>query len=57
MELNREVIASGAVSPLTPKDRIVPIPGRPDKLTLNVSFSSSGDTVEQIQVRRTPAVH
>jgi hypothetical protein len=57
MELNREVIASGAVSPLTPKDRIVPIPGRPDKLTLNVSYSSSRDTVEQIQVRRTPAVH
>jgi len=56
LELNREMIASGAVAPVTPKDRIVPIPGRPDKLTLQVSFSSSSDVVERIDVRRTPTV-
>jgi hypothetical protein len=56
LELNGEPMASGDVAPLAPGDRLVPIPGRPDKLTLQFGFSTSIGTVDRIDVRRTPAV-
>lgn len=56
MEINGEPLAPGDVLPVAPGDRIVPIPGRPDKLTLQVSFIDSFDSIDRIEVSRTPAV-
>lgn len=56
LQLNSENLSAGEVAVIEPGDRIVPIPGRPDKLTLQVSFASSIGTVERILLSRTPAV-
>lgn len=56
MQANNEDLASGQVYPVGPGDRIIPIPGRGDKLTLRVSFTNATGTVERIDVSRTPAV-
>lgn len=56
MDLNGAPMSPGAVAVLVPGDRLVPIPGRPDKLTLQVGFASSIGTVDRIDITRTPAV-
>lgn len=56
MDVNGTPLTSGAVAVLMPGDRLSPIPGRPDKLTLQVSFSSSIGSVERIDIARTPAM-
>jgi hypothetical protein len=56
MQVNASALAAGDVLPLGPGDRIVPIPGRPDKLTLQVAFVDSIDSVDRINVARTPVV-
>ena len=56
MELNGRTLASGDVAPLAPGDRLVPIPGRADKLLLQVKFSESMGSVDRIDLVRTPAM-
>ncbi|MCC7043336.1 MAG: hypothetical protein IT183_05715 [Acidobacteria bacterium] len=56
MQVNGSQLDSGDVLPLVTGDRIVPIPGRPDKLALQVSFAHAIDTVERVDIARTPAV-
>jgi hypothetical protein len=56
MELSGVPLASGAISPLKPGERLVPIPGRPDKLTLQVAFTSSIGSVDRITISRTPGM-
>jgi hypothetical protein len=56
MELSGAELASGVVSPIKPGERLVPIPGRPDKVALQVAFSSSHGTVDRVTVSRTPGV-
>jgi hypothetical protein len=56
MQVNGSQLEAGDVLPLVNGDRIVPIPGRPDKLTLQVSFAQAIDTVERVDITRTPAV-
>ncbi len=56
MQVNSDDLTSGQVFPVMPGDRIVPIPGRGDKLTLRVAFASAIGVVERIDVSRTPAV-
>jgi hypothetical protein len=34
----------------------VPIPGRPDKLALQINFSASIGSVDRIHISRTPAM-
>lgn len=55
MEVNGATLSAGDLMPLVPGDRIVPIPGRPDKLTLQVAFVDAIDAVERITVSRSPA--
>ncbi len=55
MQVNAEDLSPGQVFPIVPSDRIVPIPGRSDKLTLRVAFTSAHGEVERIEVSRTPA--
>ncbi len=55
MQVNAAPLGAGDVLPLVTGDRIVPIPGRPDKLTLQVSFAHAIDTVERVDIGRTPA--
>lgn len=56
LELNGKTLESGEVVVLAPGDRLVPIPGRPDKLVLEFDFSSSFGWVDRVEVSRTPAV-
>ncbi len=56
MELSGMLVASGAVAEVRPGERLVPIPGRPDKLALQVSFASSIGSVDRITVARSPVV-
>jgi hypothetical protein len=56
LELNRTLLASGQVEPLAPGDRLLPIPGHPEKLMLQLSFSASIGTVDRIDISRTPAM-
>lgn len=56
MELSGAELASGVVSPIKPGERLVPIPGRPDKVTLQVNFTSSHGSVDRITVSRTPGM-
>jgi hypothetical protein len=56
MELSGAELASGVVSPIKPGERLVPIPGRADKVALQVAFSSSHGSVDRITVSRTPGV-
>lgn len=55
LELNGHAVASGQVEALAPGDRLVPIPGRADKLVLQFAFSGSIGTVERIEITRGPA--
>lgn len=56
LELNGKTLESGEVAVLAPGDRLVPIPGRPDKLVLEFDFSSSFGWVDRVDVSRTPVV-
>jgi hypothetical protein len=56
MELNDKPLASGEVAWVTPTDRLVPIPGHPEKLTLKLHFAASFGSVDRIEIRRTPAM-
>jgi hypothetical protein len=56
MEVGTTPLASGAVVPLKSGDRLVPIPGRPEKLTLQVSFTSSIGSVDRVTISRTPGM-
>lgn len=55
LQVNGHDVASGAVVPLAPGDRIVPIPGRPDKLSVRVAFKSTTGVVERVEISRSPA--
>lgn len=54
LQVNAQDLVAGQVLPLTSGDRIVPIPGRPDKLCLHVELRSSIGMVDAVHVRRTP---
>jgi hypothetical protein len=54
LELNGKTLESGEIAVLAPGDRLVPIPGRPDKLVLEFDFSSSFGWVDRVEVSRTP---
>ena len=54
IEVNNELVPSGTVAELRPGDRLVPIPGRPEKLALQVAFAKSRNSVERINLTRTP---
>ncbi len=56
LELNGKPLESGHVEPLADGDRLAPIPGRPDKLALEVRFSASVGSVDRIDICRTPAM-
>jgi hypothetical protein len=56
MQVNDKNLTSGQLVPLAPGDRIIPIPGRPDKMTLRVAFTNVVGLVERIDVSRTPAL-
>lgn len=56
MQVNAADLTSGQVFPIVPGDRIIPIPGRGDKLTLRVGFTNTIRVVDRIDVSRTPAV-
>jgi hypothetical protein len=56
MQVNNETLTPGEVVPLAPGDRIVPIPGRGDKLTVRVGFANGLGVVNRIDVSRTPAL-
>ena len=56
MQVNGDDVTSGQVVPLAPGDSIVPIPGRPEKMTLRVGFTNAIGLVERIDVSRTPAL-
>jgi len=56
MQVNGDDLTSGQVVPLAPGDSIVPIPGRPDKMTLRVGFTNAIGLVERVDVSRTPAL-
>jgi hypothetical protein len=55
MQVNAKDLAPGEVMPIVPGDRIVPIPGHADKLTLRVGFTTAIGVVERIDVSRAPA--
>lgn len=54
LQVNAQDLVAGQLVPLTSGDRIVPIPGRPDKLCLHVELRSSVGMVDTVQVRRSP---
>ena len=56
LQVNGEPLSAGEVVALAPGDRVAPIPGRPDKLTIQVTFVESIGSVERIDVSRAPAV-
>ncbi len=56
MQVNGDDVGTGQVFPIVPGDRIIPIPGRGDKLTLRVAFVSAFGAIERIDVSRTPAI-
>lgn len=55
LQVNEQTLTAGELVPLAAGDRIVPIAGRPDKLSLQIEFSTSIGSVDRIDVRRTPA--
>jgi hypothetical protein len=56
MQVNGETLTAGQLFPLAHGDRLIPIPGRADKLTLRVGFANGIGVVNRIDVSRTPAV-
>lgn len=54
VDVNGKIVTAGDLLPVVPGDRIAPIPGRPDKLTLQVAFLDAIDVVERITVSRSP---
>lgn len=56
MQVNNDSVTSGEIVPIGPGDRIVPIPGRGDKLTVRVGFSNGIGVVDRIDVSRTPVL-
>lgn len=55
MQVNAQDLTPGQVMPIAPGDRIVPIPGRGEKLTLRAAFTTAIGVVERIDVSRTPS--
>lgn len=55
MEINGQASTAGALVPVGPADKVVPIPGRAEKLALQFSFASAHGVVERIDVMRTPS--
>ena len=56
LELSGKALETGQVHPLVPGDRLVPIPGRGDKLSIGVDFATSFGTVDRVEITRSPAV-
>lgn len=56
MQVNGTDLSLGQLHVVAPGDRIVPIPGRGDALTLRIGFRTAIGVVERIEVSRTPAV-
>ncbi|MBN9063288.1 MAG: hypothetical protein J0H41_12695 [Rhizobiales bacterium] len=54
LELNGRRLASGDVEVVRNGDRIAPLPGHGDKLTLTVSLRSSVGVIEAVQIAREP---
>lgn len=57
LELNGRTLDSGEIMPLAPGDRLVPIPGRADKLSLEIDFATSMGWVDRVEITRTPSVN
>ena len=55
MEINGQASIAGALVPVGPADKVVPIPGRAEKLALQFNFASAHGVVERIDVMRTPS--
>ena len=55
LQVNTRNLVAGELVPLQPGDTIVPIPGRPEKLTLQVTFGTSIGSVDRVDVIRTAA--
>lgn len=56
LQINDRTLASGEWLAVTPGDRIVPLAGRADKLTLQVEFTAVAGVVERVELSRVPAV-
>lgn len=56
LELNGTSLDSGALAVLRPGDRLVPIVGRSEKLSLTVDFTASMGSVERVEISRSPAL-
>jgi hypothetical protein len=56
MEVGGAVLNSGNIVPVKPGQPIAPIPGRPDKLMLQVAFTSTIGSVDRITISRTPGL-
>jgi hypothetical protein len=56
LELNGKSLEMGELAVLRSGDRLVPIPGRGEKLSLTVDFSASMGIVESVEISRTPAL-
>jgi hypothetical protein len=56
MEVGGTALNSGNMVPVKPGQQIVPIPGRPDKLMLQVAFTSTIGSVDRITISRTPGL-
>ncbi|MCC6989616.1 MAG: hypothetical protein IT181_11495 [Acidobacteria bacterium] len=54
LQVNEQDLAAGQLVPLASGDRIIPIPGRPDKLCLHVDLSTSMGVVDRVRLRRAP---
>lgn len=54
MQVNGNDLASGQILTVGPGDRIVPIPGRPDKVTVQVAFVESIGSIERVEITRVP---
>lgn len=55
IELNGEPVEINTLAPLKTGDRIVPIPGHPEKMTLQLAFAKTRSSVDRITLSRTPA--
>jgi hypothetical protein len=56
LQVNDRKLANGEIAAIEDGDRIFPMPGHPDKLSLKVRFLTSLGSVERAEISRVPAV-
>jgi hypothetical protein len=56
IEVNGEALATNGLAEIKTGDKLVPIPGHPEKLTLQLAFAKSRSSIDRITLSRTPAV-